>query len=650
MHQYQDQAYSILSIKSVDEERRTFSGTATSPKLDSDGDIVEPLGVQYTNPTPLLLFHDRERPVGSVNFHPPTADGVNFTASIPKIAEPGTLQNRVDEAWQSVKHRLIGGVSVKIAAKRDWVKQLQGGGIHWLKSQIRELSLVTFPANSDATIHTIKSLDIGLAASGTGSDVDSHTTSGVSDTTRVVKTMRQDRNMKKPISDQIRDFENTRAAKVARMDEMLEKSGESGASFDAAEKEEYDGLDADVKMTDEHLTRLRTAEERQKAAAMPVRGDTVEKAAAARAGVITVNPVVPKGTAFTRYAMALSAARGSRLEAIEYAKRWEGSTPEVITVLKAAMTAGTTTDSDWAAPLVVYQNMASEFIELLRPETILGKIPGLRKVPFNVTMPTQTQGATMGWVGQTLAKPVSELKFGQNSLGMAKAAGIIVISEELARSSQPSAEAIIRSDMIAAMAEFLDVQFVDPSVAAVANVSPASITHGVTPVAATGNTYAAFVADYKTLVSAFRAANLSTSGAVWIMTETQAEALALMQNALGQPSFPTITATGGTLLGRPVITSEAVPLDGGSPNGGRIILVKPSEILFADDGGVTIDVSREASVQMNSTPDNPETASTVFVNLWQNNLVGLRAERFINWVKRRAEAVGYINDANYGSA
>jgi len=51
--------------------------------------------------------------------------------------------------------------------------------------------------------------------------------------------------------------------------------------------------------------------------------------------------------------MALAAGRGSRLEAAEYAKRWQGSTPEVAMILKAAVTAGTTTDSDWAAPLVI---------------------------------------------------------------------------------------------------------------------------------------------------------------------------------------------------------------------------------------------------------------------------------------------------------
>jgi hypothetical protein len=40
-----------------------------------------------------------------------------------------------------------------------------------------------------------------------------------------------------------------------------------------------------------------------------------------------------------------------------------------------------------------------------------------------------------------------------------------------------------------------------------------------------------------------------------------------------------------------------------------MVLLLPSEIFVADDGNVTIDASQEASLQMNSTPDNPTTAS-----------------------------------------
>ena len=105
---------------------------------------------------------------------------------------------------------------------------------------------------------------------------------------------------------------------------------------------------------------------------------------------------------------------------------------------------------------------------------------------------------------------------------------------------------------------------------------------------------------------------------------------------------------GGTLFGLPVITSENVPATGGSPTDGHaMILAKASDILLADDGDIMIDASREASLQMDSTPDSPATASTSLVSLWQHNMIGLRAERFATWARARASAVTYITGAAY---
>ena len=72
---------------------------------------------------------------------------------------------------------------------------------------------------------------------------------------------------------------------------------------------------------------------------------------------------------------------------------------------------------------------SSDFLELLRPATILGKIPGLRNVPFNTKVPSQTAGGTYGWVGEAKPKPVTKLAFSSTSLGITKVAGIIVLTE-----------------------------------------------------------------------------------------------------------------------------------------------------------------------------------------------------------------------------
>lgn len=644
-------AYSVLNVKAVEDEKRVIRGIATTPETDRVGDIVEPLGVQFKNPMPLLLYHQHDKPVGQVRFSKPTKAGIEFEAKLPALQDPGTLKDRVDEAWQSVKAGLIAGVSIGFRALE--FSRLDDGGIRFIETEVLELSLVTVPANAGATITEIRSIDTaqraasGLGLGGTGQRLPP----GVPGDQSKPKTGRV-QTMTNTIAEQISAFEATRQAKAARMTEMMNKAAEDGATLDAEQTEEYDGLEAEVKAIDAHLKRLDVLEIQNKAAAKPVTGAaSPERASDVRAGVpvITTRQNLPKGTAFTRYAMALMASKGNVTAAEAFSRKWRDSTPEVETVIKAAVDAGTTTDLAWAGYLSEYQTMASEFIDLLYPQTIIGRIPGLNRVPFNIKVPSLTQGATVNWVGQGAPKPVSELAFGQVTLGIAKAAGIVVLSEELVRLSNPSAEAVVRRALVNSMAEFLDTQFVDPNVAEVANVSPASITNGITPVTASGTDSDALKTDIIGLFDSFIDANLNPRDAVWIMPAKVALRIQMMQNALGQAEFPGITVMGGTLLGLPVIVSQSVPLNantaGGSPAGGsRIILVNASEIFLADDGQVVLDVSREASIQMDSAPS---AGAQSLVSLWQNNLVGVKAERFINWKRARDAAVAYIDASNY---
>ncbi len=228
------------------------------------------------------------------------------------------------------------------------------------------------------------------------------------------------------------------------------------------------------------------------------------------------------------------------------------------------------------------------------------------------------------------------------TLGFAKAAGIIVLTEELVKFSSPSAEATVREEMIAGMQQFLDGQFIDPAIAAVANVNPASITNGAASAAATGATGAAAKADIAAAIAVFAAAGIPLDGSVLLMSETNAFGIGISVNGLGQPLFPGVGINGGTIMGIPVVVSNTL--------GTNVVLVHAPSILYADDGGVSIDVSREASLQMDSAPANPSDATTVMVSLWQRNLVGLRAERFITWLRARTAAVRVITAAAYTGA
>lgn len=153
----QNRAYSVLDVKALDEGTRKFSGVATSPSVDRVGDIIEPLGVKFTNPMPLLHQHDHRSPIGHVRFKKPTKDGIEFEAEIATVDEPGPLKDRVDTAWGEIKHGLVRATS--IGFRPIEYSFMDNGGVRFSEVEVYELSTVTVPANADALISTIKSLD-----------------------------------------------------------------------------------------------------------------------------------------------------------------------------------------------------------------------------------------------------------------------------------------------------------------------------------------------------------------------------------------------------------------------------------------------------------------------------------------------------------
>lgn len=480
---------------------------------------------------------------------------------------------------------------------------------------------------------------------------------------------------KKTLAEQIREFEATRQAKAARMAEIMEKSAEDGETLDDEQTEEYDGLKGEVKSIDDHLVRLRDLETINAAAAKPV-GEvkTLEDGAAARGGNGRVSvraAALPPGIRFARVVKCLGMAKGHLGEAVHLAEHHYSDDQAVVGVLKGAQRVGKL-DQDMITRAAVGAMASShaqgggalisdesgvfaDFVEFLRAMTILGRFgtgdyPSLRRVPFRTPLISQTSGGDAYWTGEGMGKGLTNFDFERTTLEPLKAANICVVTEEVLRDSSPSADMLVRDSLASALRERLDIDFINPNKTAVANISPAGITNGVTAIASSGTDADAVRADIGALLAAFVAANNPPTDGVLIMTSIRAMNLSLMRNALGQKEFPDITLRGGMLEGLPVMTSQYVP-DTGSPAFSYVILVNASDVYFADEGGIAIDMSREASLQMDSAPTmtahgagSPGTATaTSVVSLWQTNTVGFRAERTVNWARRRASGVQVLS-------
>jgi HK97 family phage major capsid protein/HK97 family phage prohead protease len=648
-----DRAYSVLEIRSIDDDKRIIEGIASTPSPDHLGDIVEPKGATYSLPIPFLWQHNAKEPIGHVTKVKVEAEGITVRVQLAKVDEPGELKSLLDKSWGMIKAGLVRGLSVGF--KPIEATDIKGTfSQRFLKWQWLELSAVTIPANMEATITTVKQFDQRavdadqeLAATGTAplrsTDLPKPGATG-----RAVKALPINH---KPghmeTKESIRQFEATRQAKAARLSELMKKANDAGETLDQAAAEEYENIKGELIEIDKHLVRLHDLAEVQKATqlatATPVNGQSTTHATTSRGQVIPikVKSRAEPGMGFVRKAIAIMATNGNKFEAAEYAKaRWGDQADEIVAEIKAAVAAGTTTDASWAAPLVPTTPLAGEFLELLRPSTLLGKLEGrLRQVPFNVSVPAVTSGGSVAWVGQGSAKPLTALALSTVTVGFAKAAGIVVLSDELIKLSTPSAEGVVRSTMSDTMRVFMDVQFIDPAVAAVANVNPASITNGVAGTAASGVTEAAARTDLRALVKTFATNNIGMGGVVLAMSESDAFTLGTMVNSVGGQAFPGLTMEGGNILGVPVVTSNSIVA--------QIVAIHAPSILYADDGQTQIDVSKEASVQMDSAPANPTDATTVMVSLWQRNLVGLRFERYMNWIKARSTAVQRIHTVAY---
>jgi hypothetical protein len=174
----------------------------------------------------------------------------------------------------------------------------------------------------------------------------------------------------------------------------------------------------------------------------------------------------------------------------------------------------------------------------------------------------------------------------------------------------------------------------------------------VTATPASGTAAANVRTDIATLLTALSRTDMDVSQLVLIMPPEMAMQIGLMVTSLGVLQFPNLGLSGGSLLGIPVVTSNCANISGSPASGRMIIAVVANEILLADEGGMSIDVSNQTALQLLDNPTNASTGGTVataMVSMFQTHSLALRCTRFINWGVRRTGAVEYIKEAAYAA-
>jgi hypothetical protein len=289
------------------------------------------------------------------------------------------------------------------------------------------------------------------------------------------------------------------------------------------------------------------------------------------------------------------------------------STPRIQKILtdltvRAPVAAGTTTGV--GTQLTEYKNIMEAWASsLIGSGSIFDtvKAAGALPVPLRQRVVAITAAPTPGSPAELSQKLVSELSLVAGQLEPVKATALVALSDELAQFSEPSALAIFETELRTAIVREVDSRFLS------------YLVSQTTPQASAGATAANQLTDHTTMLNLLDVS--STSRIFRVVSVARAQTLAPILTSGGDLLYPNYGPRGGLgLMQVEMLTSNSVPAN-------REVWLVADRIAIADEG-IEVRPSRQATIQMNTTPDSPPTGSTVAISLWQHNLWGLLCERF----------------------
>ncbi len=243
------------------------------------------------------------------------------------------------------------------------------------------------------------------------------------------------------------------------------------------------------------------------------------------------------------------------------------------------------------------QDMADEVIDLLRPMSVVRAIEPqiVRPNRGSIEFPKLTSGASAGYVGENADIPVSEQEFGQVIFVAKKLAALVPISNDLLKFGSPSADAIIRDDMVQAIATAEDQNLLrgdgleDKPKGLRFQAASANVT------ASNGTTSDDIEADFKDLINGLEVSDVKLVRPAWLMNPRSKNHLLNLRDANGNLIYPEIRSTRPTIYGWPVFVSTNIPINLGAGNESEIFFVDAAEVIFGEVDMVEVAVSSDGA-------------------------------------------------------
>ncbi|MDX0636308.1 phage major capsid protein [Sinorhizobium medicae] len=282
--------------------------------------------------------------------------------------------------------------------------------------------------------------------------------------------------------------------------------------------------------------------------------------------------------------------------------------------------------------------------ELVQPSVYIGALPSMAPTSVYTVLagrglsvelaggvmrlPSATASETPPaiFVGEGKPIPIRREAFGSVSLQNYKIALISTLSEELARVSTPTAEAILSQLLGEDIRRGLDYALLDDQ--AGSNLRPPGLRYGVTalPASTATDPAQAAAADITALTAAFAP---GATDFLLIANVRQAMALRLLH---------------------PQAALSVIGTDMLAP--GTVIAVDAADFASINGGGFDVKVSTEAVLHEEDTNALPiidgagVTASPVRT-LWQTDTLGVRLREHLGWVLRRPGRVAWVGGVSW---
>jgi HK97 family phage major capsid protein len=347
-------------------------------------------------------------------------------------------------------------------------------------------------------------------------------------------------------------------------------------------------------------------------------------------------PQREKGVAFARCVRAMAAAKMHKLGSagvVDILKQWgDGDLADKMsTSQQKALAAGDATAGGFLVPT----EFSNEVIELLRAQSIVRRM-GARIVQMptgTLKIPKIATGASAAYVGENVNVGKSEETFGQLTLTFKKLAVLTPISNDLLRYSSPSADAIVRDDLVSAMATKEDSSFIRGSGTSATPKGLLNWCVADQKIACQAKTLANIFEDLGKLVIALKSANIPMISPGWMMAPRTEITLATIQDGNGNTPLRE-ELNRGTLWGYPVGVTTNIPITldttgAGSDDESEIYLVDFAQVLIGESMNLLVDSSQEAAYHDGSNVQAAFSLDQTVVRAIAEHDLGVRHEKAI---------------------